>query len=112
MSIRVWESVAIATLLFGSASPLLAASNVRSCSIVCAAPVDGADGNAPRVATATSPRNDAAIGSRRLPRQAPVDHRQPKIIDIPQNTGLPQFEAEQRRLDAELDKRLVICRGC
>jgi len=110
MSIRLWAPVAIATLVFGSASPLLAGSNVRS--LVSDAPVDGAAGNAPSVAAATSPRNDSDIGIRRLPWQAPVGHRQPKVSDIPRNTQLSVFEAEQRRLDAELDKKLMICRGC
>jgi hypothetical protein len=80
--------------------------------MVSAAPVDGAAGNAPRLAAATSPRNDRDLGIRPLPWQAPVGHRQPKVIDVPGNTGQPPFEAEQRRLDAELDKKLVICRGC
>jgi hypothetical protein len=112
MSIRFWEPVAIAALVYGLASPVLAANNVRSCGIVSAAPVDGAAGDAPRVAAATSPRNDGDLGIRRLPWQAPVGHRQPKVSDVPRKTGLPAFEAEQRRLDAELDKKLVICRGC
>jgi hypothetical protein len=112
MSIRFWKLAAIATLVFGSASPLLAASNVRSCGIVSAAPVDGSAGNAARLAAVTPPRNDADMGIRRLPWQAPVGHRQPRVIDVPRNAGLPSFEAEQRRLDAELDKKLVICRGC
>jgi hypothetical protein len=112
MSIRIWAPVAIAMLVFGSASPLLAASNVKSCGIVSAVPVVGAAGNTRSVAAAASPRNDADIGIRRLPWRAPVGHRQPKVIDVPGDTRLPAFETEQRRLDAALDKKLVICRGC
>ena len=112
MSIRLWAPVTIATLVFGSASPLLAAGNVKSCGVVSDAPIVGAAGNAPSVVTATSPGSDADIGIRRLPWQAPVGHRQPKVVDVPRDTQLSAFEAEQRRLDAELNKKLVICRGC
>jgi hypothetical protein len=100
MSIRLWAPLAVATLVFGT-SPILAASNVRS-----------AAGNTPSVAALPAPRNDVDIGIRRLSWQAPVGHRQPKRVEVPRNTQLTLFEAEQRRLDAELDKKLVICRGC
>jgi hypothetical protein len=112
MSIRLSVPLAIATLVFGFAPPLLAASNVRNRGIALDAPVDAAAGKAPSITAATSPLNDADIGIRGLPWQAPVGHRQPRVIDVPRNTQLIPFEAEQRRLDAELDKKLVICRGC
>jgi len=111
MSIRLWATLAVATLVFGT-SPILAASNLRSGDIVSDTPVDGAAGNAPGVAALPTLRNDADIGIRRLPWQAPVGHRQPKLVEVPRNTQLAPFEAEQRRLDAELDKKLAICRGC
>jgi hypothetical protein len=112
MSIRLLPPVTVAALVFGLASPLVAASNVSSYGIVADAPVFGAAGNAPGVAAVTSPRHDVDIGIRPMPRQAPIGHRQPKVIDVPGNMQLSPFEAEQRRLDAELNKKLVICRGC
>src|SRR5262249_20272152 len=100
MSIRFWAALAVATLVFGT-SPILAASNLRSGDIASDTPVDGAAGNAPGVAALPTLRNDADIGIRRLPWQAPVGHRQPKLVEVPRNTQLAPFEAEQRRLDAE-----------
>jgi hypothetical protein len=43
---------------------------------------------------------------------APTGHRQPTRADIPQNDGPSAWEREQARLDAELDRKLIICRGC
>ena len=44
---------------------------------------------------------------------APVGHRQPTRADLPQGAELlSDWERQQIVLDAELDRRLVICRGC
>lgn len=48
----------------------------------------------------------------RLPWPAPVGHRQPQRADIPQSGAVSAWEREQQRFDQELDRRLVICRGC
>ncbi|MBR1159663.1 hypothetical protein [Bradyrhizobium elkanii] len=45
-------------------------------------------------------------------RQAPVGHRQPRRRDIPEATQLSPIEQELRRLDDEVDRKLLICRGC
>lgn len=52
------------------------------------------------------------IVSSRLPWPAPVGHRQPRLADVPQSSSLSAWEREQHVLDRELDRKLVICRGC
>ncbi|MCP3381964.1 hypothetical protein NLM31_16550 [Bradyrhizobium sp. CCGUVB4N] len=47
-----------------------------------------------------------------LPGQAPVGHRQPRLSDVAGATQLSSSDLELRRLDAEIDRKLVICRGC
>jgi hypothetical protein len=64
-------------------------------------------GNACNV-TALTP---AASQTERLPWSAPVGHRQPRAADVP-SEPLSKVELEQRRLDKELDRKLIICRGC
>jgi hypothetical protein len=43
---------------------------------------------------------------------APVGHRQPRQADIPQNEVLSAWERDQQHGDDELDRKLIICRGC
>jgi hypothetical protein len=44
---------------------------------------------------------------------APVGHRQPTRAEMPQGAELlSPWERVQLVLDAELDRKLVICRGC
>ena len=47
-----------------------------------------------------------------LPWPAPVGHRQPRRADVPQSEAMSARERQQQHLDHELDRRLVICRGC
>jgi hypothetical protein len=63
-------------------------------------PATASDQNSPAVLTAHSPW------------LAPTGHRQPTRADIPQDELLPAWEREQHVLDVELDRKLVICRGC
>jgi hypothetical protein len=44
--------------------------------------------------------------------RAVTGHRQPARADAPQNEVLSAWEREQQVLDAELDRKLIICRGC
>lgn len=53
-----------------------------------------------------------AHATARLPWPASVGHRQPQRADIPHSGAVSTWEREQRRFDQELDRRLVICRGC
>ena len=47
-----------------------------------------------------------------LPGQAPIGHRQPRLSDTPGATQSSPSDLELRRLDAEIDRKLIICRGC
>jgi hypothetical protein len=46
------------------------------------------------------------------PGQAPVGHRQPRLSDSSGATQLSPSDLELRRLDVEIDRKLIICRGC
>src|SRR6266478_4997143 len=48
----------------------------------------------------------------RLPWLAPVGHRQPRRADVPQSEAVSAWERQQHELDQELDRKLIICRGC
>jgi hypothetical protein len=61
---------------------------------------------------AASDRNSPAVLTSHSPWLAPVGHRQPTRADVPESGSLSASEREQQRLDAELDRKLVICRGC
>jgi hypothetical protein len=55
--------------------------------------------------------NDTIALTSRLPWLAPVGHRQPRKSDVPQNEAA-SWESQQQQLNEELDRKLVICRGC
>lgn len=62
-------------------------------------------------ASATADRESATLTSH-LPWLAPIGHRQPRHADVPQSDEVSAWEREQRRVDQELDRKLIICRGC
>ena len=55
---------------------------------------------------------DASALTSHSPWLAPVGHRQPTRVDVPQNEMQSAWERQQQVLDAELDRKLIICRGC
>jgi hypothetical protein len=57
-------------------------------------------------------RNRSIALTSRLPWLAPVGHRQPHRADVPQSDVVSAWERQQRQFDQELDRSLVICRGC
>ena len=61
---------------------------------------------------AASDRNSPAVLTSHSPWLAPIGHRQPTRADVPQNEVLSAWEREQEVLDAQLDRELLICRGC
>ena len=83
-STSVAAAAAVGAVLFGLLSPAMAAS----------------DQNSPAVLTSHSPW------------LAPIGHRQPTRADVPQNEVLSAWERQQQDLDVELDRKLIICRGC
>jgi hypothetical protein len=100
MSTKPCVAFTIAALALGSASTAVAQSG-------------GSRSKAPNIAIVTPAPNYSAFGpTERLRRAAPIGHRQPRPVDLPNYTELPPFETVQRRLDSELDKKLIICRGC
>jgi hypothetical protein len=48
----------------------------------------------------------------RMPWLAPVGHRQPHQADIPQHEAVSAWEQQQQQFDQELDRKLIICKGC
>jgi hypothetical protein len=61
---------------------------------------------------AASDQNSRSVLTSHSPWLAPVGHRQPTRADVPQRDTTSASEREQARLDAELDRKLIICRGC
>jgi hypothetical protein len=59
-----------------------------------------------------SDQNSPAVLTSHSPWLAPTGHRQPTRADVPQNEILSAWEREQQVLDAEVDRKLIICRGC
>ncbi|HET6941009.1 MAG TPA: hypothetical protein VFH89_02490 [Sphingomicrobium sp.] len=57
-------------------------------------------------------RNCAMALTSRLPWRAPIGHRQPLQADVPQDESISAWERQQDRLNRELDRKLMICRGC
>jgi hypothetical protein len=47
-----------------------------------------------------------------LPWLAPVGHRQPRQADLRQHEAVSAWERLQRQADQDLDRKLIICRGC
>ena len=54
----------------------------------------------------------SAVLTSHSPWLAPIGHRQPTSADVPQNEVLSAWERQQQDLDVELDRKLIICRGC
>jgi hypothetical protein len=61
--------------------------------------------------SAATDRSPIALTSR-LPWLAPVGHRQPHQADVPQQGAVSAWEHQQQQFDQELDRKLIICRGC
>jgi hypothetical protein len=66
----------------------------------------------PDVAINATADHDSAALTSHLPWLAPVGHRQPRQGDVPQHDAVSVWEREQRQADQELDRKLIICRGC
>jgi hypothetical protein len=47
-----------------------------------------------------------------LPWLAPVGHRQPRRADVPQHDAVSAWERQRQQADEDLDRKLIICRGC
>ena len=63
-------------------------------------------------AMAAFDQNSPAVLTSHLPWLAPTGHRQPTRADVPQDEVVSAWERQQVDIDVELDRKLVICRGC
>ena len=63
-------------------------------------------------AMAASDQNNPAVLTSHSPWLAPIGHRQPARADVPQDDVLSAWERQQQDLDVELDRKLLIRRGC
>ncbi|EJN10586.1 hypothetical protein PMI42_06073 [Bradyrhizobium sp. YR681] len=70
------------------------------------------DGASAGAMAGTAVRSIASAGDAAARFQAPIGHRQPRPSDIPLAAGPSSADSELRRLDEEIDRKLVICRGC
>jgi len=85
----------------------LVAAPVRADRSVARKPVIGP---ADEVHAAASQNRTIPLTSH-LPWFAPVGHRQPRRSDVPIES-LGPIDREQQLLDAAVDRKLTICRGC
>jgi len=63
-------------------------------------------------AAAASDQNNPAVLTSHSPWLAPIGHRQPARADAPQSEVLSVWERQQQDFVVELDRKLIICRGC
>jgi len=99
--------------MIGWYSPAAIAAQESSVSVFPDLPVRGITPN---------DNSDAAIGvqdrnrnlalTSRLPWRAPIGHRQPRRADTQLDDSISEWERQQDRLNGELDRKLIICRGC
>ena len=112
-TMRTFVFVAAGVALFGTLVPALAAGKQENVDIF---PDLQASTNAENdnnyVAIPVPARNRALDLTSQLPWRAPIGHRQPRRADVPPPEVLSTWERQERRLDAELDRKLIICRGC
>jgi hypothetical protein len=61
----------------------------------------------------TAPANHSSpVLTAHLPWLAPVGHYQPHRVDVPQPQAVSEWERQQQKSDQQLDRKLIICRGC
>ncbi|SIO65537.1 hypothetical protein SAMN05443247_10643 [Bradyrhizobium erythrophlei] len=105
--------VAAGVALFGSLGPAFAAEKHENVDVVPDLQVNASVENDKNyVAIPVPARNRALDLTSQLPWRAPIGHRQPRKADVPSPEVLSTWERQERRLDAELDRKLIICRGC
>lgn len=100
-------------LLIGLLSPASATSRPDAVRISPDLPINAASDHADAKET-NSPvaQNRSMALTSRLPWLAPVGHRQPRRSEVPQSEAVSAWEYQQQQFDQELDRRLIICRGC
>lgn len=66
----------------------------------------------PNVSISAATDRAPIVLTSRLPWLAPVGHRQPHQADVRQHEVVSAWEHQQQQVDQELDRKLIICRGC
>ena len=66
----------------------------------------------PELPLSATTDHPSAIVTSHLPWLAPVGHRQPHQADVPRHEAVSAWERQQQQADQELDRKLIICRGC
>ncbi len=107
-----YAAVIAGVVLLGLVSPAMAAAQQDRVSTLTdpLARATATDDNS-HAALVRHNLNDTIALTSRLPWLAPVGHRQPRKSDVPQNEAA-SWESQQQQLNEELDRKLVICRGC
>jgi hypothetical protein len=107
---RSIRTAAAAFVFVGLLSPANANSPHDAASIFPNLPISAtADHSGAKAAVE---RNRSMMLTSRLPWLAPVGHRQPQRADVPQSEAVSAWERQQQQFDQELDRKLIICRGC
>lgn len=102
---RSIRAAAASLVLIGLLSPANAAHQHDAASVLSDRPISA---TADHAALAGS---RSMVLTSRLPWLAPVGHRQPRRDDVPPSS-ISAWERQQQQLDHELDRKLIICRGC
>jgi hypothetical protein len=97
-------------MFVGMLSPAHAAYQHESVSVYPDLPVSASAGHA-EATTPVTKNASIALTSHR-PWRAPVGHLQPRRDDVLQSEGVSKWERQQQQFNEELDRKLIICRGC
>ena len=104
-------NTARAGLVFvGMLSPAHAAYQHESVSVYSALPVSASADHA-KAKTPVTRNASIALTSHR-PWRAPVGHFQPRRDDVPRSEEVSEWERQQQQFNEDLDRKLIICRGC
>jgi hypothetical protein len=108
---RSIRTAAAALVFVGLISPANANTQHRYVSVFPDLPI-GTTADHAEAKAAAARRNRSIVLTSRRPWLAPVGHRQPHQTDVPQSEAVSAWERQQLQLDQELDRKLMICRGC
>ncbi|MET3970895.1 MULTISPECIES: hypothetical protein [Bradyrhizobium] len=97
---RSVRAAAVAVVLSALLSPAKAADRQDALAIF------------PDVSTSAAAARTPILLTSRMPWLAPVGHRQPHQADVPQHEAVSAWEQQQQQFDQELDRKLIICKGC
>jgi hypothetical protein len=111
-----FPAIIAAVLVLGSTSTVGAASNGKMLDkahgVAAHADVQPNESRGHVSPQVSSTSGEAAMRVGRLPRPAPVGHRQPRVIDVTDIMPGSPSQLRQQQLDRELDRKLAICKGC